>query len=300
MLVLSFGKNFSGLPWTGFTFDWYRAAYAFDDLSAQSSIWRALFNSVWIGLAVAIIDTTLALLFSYGMARGQRVVGRPAILALCLMPLAAPPAAYGAAVLVFARRGPVTTDFGLHLVLLAHAVLFLPIAILFLLPRISAIAREILESSEDLGATGPQTLRRVVMPLARPALVGAFMATFLFSFNEPVVASWLVDRADHLPRVPVQRRPRIGGRAVGRRRGDGRLSGRAGRHRRHPVRGSSVGGTGKMVDVTTTSPPHRRLRPVDQRRSATGSRPMAPPASPPSPAATTSTSRWPAPGRTAR
>ena len=32
------------------------------------------------------------------------------------------------------------------------------------------------------------------MPLARPALVGAFAATFLFSFNEPVVASWLVDR----------------------------------------------------------------------------------------------------------
>ena len=134
MLVLSFGENFSGLPWTGFTFDWYRAAYEFDDLSGQSSIWRALFNSAWIGLAVAIIDTTLALLFSYGMARGQRVVGRPALLALCLMPLAAPPAAYGAAVLVFARRGPVDVPFGLHLVLLAHAVLFLPIAILFLLP----------------------------------------------------------------------------------------------------------------------------------------------------------------------
>ena len=33
MLVLSFGENFSGLPWTGFTFDWYRAAYEFDDLS---------------------------------------------------------------------------------------------------------------------------------------------------------------------------------------------------------------------------------------------------------------------------
>jgi spermidine/putrescine transport system permease protein len=199
MLGISFGKNFSGLPWTGFTLDWYRAAYAFDDLSAQSSIWRALFNSVWIGLAVATIDTTLALLFSYGMARGQRVIGRGAILALCLMPLAAPPAAYGAAVLILARRGPVTTDFGLHLVLLAHAVLFLPIAILFLLPRISGIAREVLESAEDLGARGSQTLRKVVIPLARPAVVGAFMATFLFSFNEPVVAGWLVDREITFP-----------------------------------------------------------------------------------------------------
>jgi spermidine/putrescine transport system permease protein len=194
MLGVSLGRNFSGLPWTGFTLDWYRAAYRFDDLSAQSSIWRALFNSAWIGLVVAIIDTALALLFSYGMARGQRVVGRPAILALCLMPLAAPPAAYGAAVLILARRGPITTDFGLHLVVLAHAVLFLPIAILFLLPRISAIAREILESAEDLGARGPQTLRHIVMPLARPALVGAFASTFLFSFNEPAVAGWLVDR----------------------------------------------------------------------------------------------------------
>lgn len=194
MFGVSFGRNFSGLPWTGFTLDWYRAAYSTDELSAQSSIWRALFNSVWIGLGVATIDTTLALLFSYGMARGQRVVWRPAILALCLAPLAAPPAAYGAAVLVLARRGPVTTDFGLHLVLLAHAVLFLPIAILFVLPRVAAIAREILESAEDLGARNSHTLRKVVMPMARPALVGAFMTTFLFSFNEPAVASWLVDR----------------------------------------------------------------------------------------------------------
>jgi spermidine/putrescine transport system permease protein len=194
MFGVSFGRNFSGLPWTGFTLDWYRAAYSTDELSAQSSIWRALFNSVWIGLGVATIDTTLALLFSYGMARGQRVVWRPAILALCLAPLAAPPAAYGAAVLVLARRGPVTTDFGLHLVLLAHAVLFLPIAILFVLPRVASIAREILESAEDLGARNSHTLRKVVMPMARPALVGAFMTTFLFSFNEPAVASWLVDR----------------------------------------------------------------------------------------------------------
>ena len=194
MFGVSFGRNFSGLPWTGFTLDWYRAAYSTDELSAQSSIWRALFNSVWIGLGVATIDTTLALLFSYGMARGQRVVWRPAILALCLAPLAAPPAAYGAAVLVLARRGPVTTDFGLHLVLLAHAVLFLPIAILFVLPRVASIAREVLESAEDLGARNSHTLRKVVMPMARPALVGAFMTTFLFSFNEPAVASWLVDR----------------------------------------------------------------------------------------------------------
>jgi spermidine/putrescine transport system permease protein len=194
MFVLSFGRNFSGLPWTGFTLDWYRLAYSTDELSAQSSIWRALFNSVWVGLLVATIDTTLALLFSYGLARGRRVVARPAILALCLMPLAAPPAAYGAAVLVLARRGPYTTGFGLHLVVLAHAVLFLPIAILFVLPRVSSIGREILESAEDLGARNPHTLRKVVVPMARPALVAAFMTTFLFSFNEPAVAGWLIDR----------------------------------------------------------------------------------------------------------
>jgi len=194
MLGVSFGKNVFGLPWRGFTLDWYRFAYSTDDLSAQSSIWRAIFNSVCIGLIVAAVDTTLALLFAYGMARGQRVIARPAILALCVAPLAAPPAAYGAAVLVLARRGPLTTDFGLHLVVLAHTILFLPVAILFLLPRVASIGREILETAEDLGARNSQTLRKVVVPIARPALVAAFMTTFLFSFNEPAVASWLVDR----------------------------------------------------------------------------------------------------------
>ncbi len=193
-LGMSFGENFSGIPWTGFTLDWYRFGYAVDDLSAQSSIWRALGNSVWIGLIVAAVDTVLALLFCYGLILHQHVPGRRTLIAFCLLPLAAPPAAYGAGVLVLARRGPLTTDFGLHLVVIAHIVLFVPIAMLLLLPRLTSITRETIESAEDLGAGSGAILRRVVVPLTRPALVAAFMTTFLFSFNEPAVATWLVDR----------------------------------------------------------------------------------------------------------
>ena len=82
------------------------------------------------------------------------------------------------------------------------------------------------------------------------------MATFLFLVQRAGRRRLAGRSGDHLPGVPVQRRPRLGRRTVDRRGRHRRLSDRAGRHRRHPVRGSIVALTGKMVVVTTTSPPH--------------------------------------------
>jgi spermidine/putrescine transport system permease protein len=193
-LVVSFGRSPTGLPWTGFTLDWYRAAYSVDASSAASSIWQSVWNSVWVGALVAAIDTSLALLLSYGVARLTRRRVRTALVAVCLLPLAIPAVAYGAIMLVLFRYGPVRLGFGLDLVVVAHAVLFLPIALLLVYPRMSGIGGEIWDSAEDLGAGRLAMLRRIAIPLSGSALLLSLFATFLFSFNEPVVAAWLVDR----------------------------------------------------------------------------------------------------------
>jgi spermidine/putrescine transport system permease protein len=193
-LVVSFGRDPAGLPWTGFTLDWYRAAYAFNSSSAASSIWQSVRNSVAVAALVAVIDTSLALLLAYGAARLRRPRMRTAVIAICLLPLAVPAVAYGAMMLVLFRQGPVRLAFGLDLVVMAHVALFLPIAVLLVYPRVIGIGREVWESAEDLGAGRIAVLRRIVIPLSRSALILALFVTFLFSFNEPVVAPWLVDR----------------------------------------------------------------------------------------------------------
>jgi spermidine/putrescine transport system permease protein len=193
-LVVSFGRSPTGLPWTGFTFDWYRAAFAVDSSSAASSIWRSVWNSVWVGALVAAIDTTLALVLSYGVARLGRGRVRAALVAVCLLPLAVPAVAYGAIMLVLFRYGPVRLGYGLDLVVIAHAVLFLPIALLLVYPRVVGIGSEIWDSAEDLGAGRFAILRRIAVPLSGSALIVSLFVTFLFSFNEPVVAAWLVNR----------------------------------------------------------------------------------------------------------
>jgi ABC-type spermidine/putrescine transport system permease subunit II len=193
-LLVSFGRSGDGLPWAGFSLHWYRAAYAVDSSSASSSIWRSAWNSLWVGALVATIDTSLALLLTYGAARLPRPRVRATLIALCLLPLAVPAVAYGAIMLVLFRHGPIRLGFGLDLVVVAHVLLFLPIAVLLVYPRMAAIPGEIWDSAEDLGAGRTALLRRVAIPLCGSALVLSLLITFLFSFNEPVVASWLVNR----------------------------------------------------------------------------------------------------------
>jgi spermidine/putrescine transport system permease protein len=191
--LTSFARDPTSVPFGGFTLAWYRAATAASTgFGPQATIGPALVNSIWTAGLVALIDTTLGLVCAFGLARQRRLPGRSLLLGFCLGPLGTPPVVYGVAALVAARRGSVRLDFGLDLVVIAHTVMFLPIALLFLVPRVAAVGAATLETARDLGASEWEVLRRIVVPLVRPALVAATATTFLFSFNEGVVASLLV------------------------------------------------------------------------------------------------------------
>ena len=74
---------------------------------------------------------------------------------------------------------------------IGHIVIALPFAILTLVPRLERIPASLEEASRDLGAGWLTTFRRITLPLMAPAIFSAFLLSFVISFDEVVVASFV-------------------------------------------------------------------------------------------------------------
>jgi multiple sugar transport system permease protein len=101
-----------------------------------------------------------------------------AIMASKLIPVVAIAIPYYALMQQFAL-----TDNLLSLVLI-HSALTLPITVLFLAASIRRIDRTIDEAARLDGLNPVQILCRVILPLARPSLVGAALFAFMLSYSE--------------------------------------------------------------------------------------------------------------------
>jgi spermidine/putrescine transport system permease protein len=82
---------------------------------------------------------------------------------------------------------------------IGHIVILLPAVILVLAPRLERIDVRLEEAAQDLGAGWVRTFRSITLPLIWPALVSAFLVSFVFSFDEIVLASFVAGDATTFP-----------------------------------------------------------------------------------------------------
>lgn len=165
---------------------------------------RALLNSVGTSLATvagaSVVGTGLAwALWRYGLPM------RRALQAAVALPLALPPLVgvlaflflYGeTGILPRALRdlfGLAEVPFsfsGLWAVWLVHVYAFYVYFFLFVTAALRDLDASLLEASADLGASGWRAFRRIVLPLLRPALVGASLLVFMLAmagFTAPLL-----------------------------------------------------------------------------------------------------------------
>jgi iron(III) transport system permease protein len=166
--------------------------------------WGALWASVWISLAsvalAAAIGVPLAFLFEWLEFPGRRTLG-----ALIALPAVLPPFVGVIAFLfLYGESGFVARAvqrlFGLAqapwrlqgagAILLVHAYSMYVYFYLFTRAGLAKLDASMLEAAQALGAGPGATLRRVTLPLLRPALAGAALLVFmtaLGSFSAPYV-----------------------------------------------------------------------------------------------------------------
>ncbi len=98
--------------------------------------------------------------------------------------------------IVFLRWGLMDTYMGL---ILAHLTMVLPVATWVLTTTFTTIPREVEEAAALDGCGTWQTLARIVLPLSIPGLVVAGLLSWLFSWEEFVLATYLTLGSKTIP-----------------------------------------------------------------------------------------------------
>lgn len=159
-------------------------AYADDFTSTGSngvSFLRALINSLIVSLATTIVTVLLATLAGYALAR-TRIRGRPVILGFILVAGFFPiMAMVGPLFLAYRRIGFLDSYQGL---VVSYLIYTLPIATWFLTNFFSQIPVALEEAAIVDGATRMQTLRKIIIPVAMPAVFTVTILSFILAWND--------------------------------------------------------------------------------------------------------------------
>jgi spermidine/putrescine transport system permease protein len=183
LIVFSFNdRSFVSFPWQGFTLRWYRT------FLENSALLTALRTSAVIATATAIVTVVLAVPAAVLLVR-RRFFGKGLVSAVVLSPLVIPLVVFGIALLILFNTIGIPLSPGT--VAVGHIVIALPFAVLVLVPRLERIPVWLEEASRDLGA-GPLTaFRSITLPLLTPAIVSSLLISFVISFDEVVIASFV-------------------------------------------------------------------------------------------------------------
>jgi putative spermidine/putrescine transport system permease protein len=177
-------------PPPGLTTKWFGIA------RDNPEIWDAM----WLSTRVALLATVLALVLGSMVAAAvarSRFFGREAISFLILLPIALPGIVTG-----IALRSGINTlgfEYGTFTIVVGHATFCVVIVYNNVLARLRRSSGSVIEASMDLGASGIQTFRYVLLPSVGTALVAGAMLAFALSFDEIIVTTFTAGNQKTLP-----------------------------------------------------------------------------------------------------
>ena len=156
---------------------------------------RPLLNSLWLAIASTVAAVAIAVAAGVLTVR-RRVRGRGAIEALLALPWAVPGTVFAIALATaFSVRAPLAGRFvligTLWILPLAYLVRNLPITSRAILAGFRSLDPSLDEAAATLGAGRWRTLRRVTLPLLRPAIVAGASLAFVTAFGDFVTSIML-------------------------------------------------------------------------------------------------------------
>ncbi|WP_338986308.1 extracellular solute-binding protein [Spiroplasma endosymbiont of Thecophora atra] len=179
LMIFSFNGGDSVRSWNSWSLQPYY------DLFQQSELWE----SVSVTLIVAFISTFVAVIIgtfaALGLSKTKKIT-RNITLGITNIPLVnADIVTAVSLMLLFMAFG---FSFGLGTLIFAHISFNIPYVIITVLPKIRSINMSQLEASQDLGATPWYTLRKIVLPTIKPAIIAGAAIAFAMSFDEFLIS----------------------------------------------------------------------------------------------------------------
>jgi putative spermidine/putrescine transport system permease protein len=177
-------------PPPGLTLDWFEVAWG------RADMWPAFWLSVQVAAVATLVALALGTLAASAVYR-SRFAGRDAISLLLLLPIALPGIVTGIA--LRSAIGLADIPFSFWTIVIGHATFCTVVVYNNVLARYRRTAASLVEASMDLGATGWQTFRYVLLPTIGTALLAGGMLSFALSFDEVIVTTFTAGNQDTLP-----------------------------------------------------------------------------------------------------
>jgi spermidine/putrescine transport system permease protein len=177
-------------PLKGFTTRWFEALWQ------TPALHQAVRNSLYVGLAAAVLSTLLAICAARAATRYE-FPGQRGVMGLIMLPMVLPEVIVAIALLV------VLVQLGLQLslwsVVLGHVLICTPFSIAILSSAFHSFDRSLEEASLDLGESRFATFWRVTLPLVAPGIISSLLLSFTISLDEFIIAFFLAGTEPTLP-----------------------------------------------------------------------------------------------------
>ncbi len=178
----SFNNDRFGNTWKGFGFQWYERLFNNDTLI------QAAIHSITIAFFAASLATIIGTLTAIALYR-YRFRGKQAISGMLFIVMMSPDIVM--AVSLLALFMIVGISLGFWSLLLAHVTFCLPYVVVSVFSRLKGFDNKMLEAAKDLGAGEVTILRKIILPLALPAIVSGWLLSFTISLDDVVVSSFV-------------------------------------------------------------------------------------------------------------
>ncbi|AWX15894.1 spermidine/putrescine ABC transporter permease PotC [Mergibacter septicus] len=182
LIVNSFNADRYGLTWKGFSLNWYGRLFNNDTLiqAAGHSVTIAFFSAT---MATLIGSLTAIALYRY------RFKGKQFVSGMLFVVMMSPDIVMAVSLLsLFLIVG---ISLGFWSLLFSHVTFCLPYVVVAVFSRLKGFDIKMLEAARDLGASEVTILRKIIFPLALPAIISGWLLSFTISLDDVVVSSFV-------------------------------------------------------------------------------------------------------------
>jgi spermidine/putrescine transport system permease protein len=192
VVVLYAFNGGSNLSWPvhGLGLHWFHVL--FSDPAFSSAFKTSAEVAVVVALTSVVIATCAGLVFARFRSPLTRI-----LLVMALVPAMLPPLFLAIALFTAMDYFKIQPGFGP--IVLGHLLIVIPFVLVVITARLVRLEPELDEAARDLGAGPLQTFRRITFPLIFPAIMGAALLAFAFSFDEVLITNFTSGTTTTLP-----------------------------------------------------------------------------------------------------
>ncbi len=205
--VHDIGRGDMSFTWrhmvTGFEVEW-QGGPAF-----RGAAWDSLFTTIQVAAISAPLTAGLGILLAWLLSR-QTFPGRGALEFMTMLSFAIPGTVVGVSYIMAFNEPPVELTGTALILIICFVFRNLPVGVRGGIAALAQIDRSLDEASATMGGGALDTLRRVVLPLLRPAIVAALAFSFVHAMTAVSAVIFLVSARHNLATVYIVGRVEAG------------------------------------------------------------------------------------------